>query len=425
MAQIVNDAAPIPQNTLPEPPKAEEPVDPRAGLDTAGIQALLRKKRKSLYDHVPFKSLYEYSETIGAIRALSKTAITKHIEAHKAYWQTLHSRVKTFVGMDTTSPLFSNGGTIQYAKNVDGYGVYTVPITDPREQHNETEIDIEFSVVSSIIHITDPYNGICMTKDACERMAKQLGEYIAVGLYPVVNVPMDFRSMMSSADKYGTVARGGDDVGIIVDLQMERVGEDDGEDSYYLFGTVLWNPQSYTISYGPSMYGCFSGIIEMIDTTKAPSAWNPINDVCNLMAPGIPVFEFRPNTMALQTLVSNHELQDLVNTAMVTGQVTFDFVVHLMAKIKNMTEQIAAASAARPTVPGPKHNVPAEVKPDKVPTEPAPVPAYEGNDDEVPVEDASQIDDVGRRMRLYDKEGGDEGDPEPIYNAFIGDDLDD
>lgn len=419
MAQIVNDVStPTPE----EQPKKEQPVStepvettpPTETLDKESIQALRRRKRKSIYDHVSFRSLYEYSDTVESIREKSKLALTKHIEAHKAYWQALRTRVGSFHNLDVNHPLFTNNGAIPYAKEICGYGVYTVPIGATERRETETDDTTEYSIASSLIHICDPFNGITTSEADCLKVADALREYLDLGIFPTVAMPIDFSNQISIAEKYEHVKHQ-DDIGIIIDIQTERVGKEEME----LIATVLWNP-TYTANYQATMYGCFSGCIKMVDVVEMPKPWSAINDISNIFSAGVPVFELEPNTMVLGMISANHELRDLIDSALTSGQVMFGFVEHLIAQMHGMSQRIMEAANPETKQPTPQDGTPAPTNHMPVEVGPVETPAYEGPSD-VPVEDASEVDDIGRRMRLYDGDADDCG-PEPIYNAFRVDD---
>lgn len=427
MAQIVNDAtsaatatAQVSSTTQPVQTTSQQaPVE--APVEKEDTIVLRKRARKSLYDHVSFKSLYEYSDTIESIRDRSKLALTKHIEAHKMFWRALHERVGTYINLDTTHPLFSNNGAIQGAKNVNGYGIHSLPIPAAEVRNSEGD-DVPqegYKIVSSLIHIVDGYNGSSFSWDICKKIHDNLTEYLQLGIFPVVDMPIPYMDQLGISEKYEHVKHE-HDVGIVIDLQVEACPDD----TCQLFAVVLWNC-NYTDEYAASMYGCFSGYISMVDTLSLPKPWAAINDVSNLYSVGVPVFEYRPNTLELQFICDNHELRDLINTALTTGQVNFDFVDHLIARMQSMTE---AMRPVDPATEKPEPTQHAKIEVSDGSSNPVATqqeveafhgetrPAYEGSD-QVPVEDASTIDEVGRRMRLYDGDA-DDADPEPIYNAF-------
>lgn len=319
-------------------------------------------RKKDLYNHVSFGDLYGYNAPIKSLLDLSKTMFTKYIESGIEHW-------KKWLA---THPL-STFGHQPFEIAIDG-GIFRVPITNYREAEDEETGPKE--VLFSVEQIIDPYD-IVMPRENLEACVKRLREYISIGLYPLVCAPMSEDQVYRSYEKYDECAPGRDIVGTIIDVV------DFGD---AIAAIIMWHP-CYNDELTVETLNTRSGDLRLRDMIRTPQVWRDPETVSPINF-GIPIYEYTPMRMALANINEVFGFADYINEAVVTGNLKLDFVDKILSQATETARQMVAAL-----------------------TPPSDTPADEDQPPifDVPVIDASDDDELGHRLRLYDEDCGDYG----------------
>lgn len=324
---------------------------------TNGIspEEMHNRRKKDLYNHVSFDSLYSYNACIMSIRELSKKLFTQYIMAGIEQWK---NKLKTYG--------FTGAHYGTDPSDVDNELV-AIPIKEYQEGMEEESSSR--AIYFSLVEMVESYDIMHRKPNV---LYDRLHSYIELGLYPLVSAPMSEEDAYASFEKYDSLTPGRTIMGTIVEVLQQGV---DGE---RLVALVMWNPD-FVESYSLELLMSKAGDLRLRDLLKTPSAWvdSDDNSITNF---GVPIYEYTPMRMGLSNITYVDGYSDYLNEAVVTGHLKLDFVDQLCAKLKDSSALMSALNQSAKETPV---------------EEPAPAIT------DVPVEDASVSDDFGHKLRLY------------------------
>ena len=314
-------------------------------------------RKKALYDHVSFDDLYGYNEPIQTIREVSKKLFTQYILAGKQHWNSL---------IESKGLIHAHFGL--FRGDVD-HELFFVPVTDLRDGVEQEEAPER--VYFSIEEIVEPYDIHFDPKKEASSITSRLSQYIELGLYPLVSTPMSEDELFNAFEKYDEVCPGRRVIGTIVDINQEA----DADLNVHYFATIMWNPETWS-DMERELRMSKNGFLALRDMVKTPQCWRDPNEdtIANF---GIPVYEYQPMAASLAIINTVADFPDYINEAVVTGNLSLDFV--------KSTLSMATATAERMANQITKGHWEPKVE------------------ERVVYEDASVDDDFGHRLHLYDE----------------------
>lgn len=341
----------------------------------------LEARQADLWAHKSFGSLYEYNPIISDLKEL-RAPVQKVIGESIKYWNDIAATY------DLSSDLPSSTAPGMPVDAKFEFPIYGYKFT--------TSDGTEYTSVSSLIEVDDPFNTSLEDPDTFWNTFRK---YTRLRLFPLVAFPAQYNEILGIAEKF-EFFHPVNYTGTIIDF----IKQDN-----HVYALVLWSMDTIKI-YRDRVFGSMSGVLYVENALETPQIWR--DSVTDFEHPlSVPIFAHHPNFICMGRILRSTRLQNDINIMILQGQYMPDYVEHLIAKLKESTDVIAALQAAgsepnTAVVP----NTPA-MEPDEAP-EPVPV-----QDSGVEVEDAS-MDEWARRMRLAD-----EVIPDSDYSGSITEDL--
>lgn len=342
-------------------------------VQNTGLESF-KKRKKDLINHVAFDDLYGYNGVITNLRAITSTLFTKIVD-----WAQAQARMAHDAGPFPMTEFRDPGDGTSY-----GAWSYEIQV-DTKDNEDYTGLPEKMNVKASVIELLDPFNGLYRRdNDGHSKAYERLRHYCALGLYPVVTEPPSEDAVYDSVEKYDHFRPGIDNqIGMIVDV-YEDIILNTGNAEGHLYAVVVWDPL-YTMTVKDYMYGHKSGTLGMHGMIPTPEKWVN-NDIAFEGNFAIPNYEFTPDYSFIFRIQNSPRLQELINTAVVSGSIELDYTRFLIGKVADMTQALGAVHPVDDTtaiVTG-------------IQDEPE---TQEEEAEEVPVINATDTDDYTQRMR--------------------------
>lgn len=327
------------------------------------------KTKHDLYNHVAVDELYAYNEPIVNLNTISKTFFSQYIQNGIKYWS------EKLAGIGFAGAQY---GPIRGDVSSE---VCMLPIKH-REGLDEGE---PTDVCISIMEMVDPLN---VSYKEVDVQINRLHEYIDLGLYPLVTMPISEDDLFYGFEKYDDTTKARDVVGTIVDVS--RSIENDGKT--HVIATILWDP------YLPSrtsinMLMAKTGYLKMVDMILTPEKWKDM-DRGGHTNMGVPIYEFTSMNQSIYEIGHVADFEDMLNEAVVTNRVNLDFVTHLLqhtgATLSELMDKLSSNQEKMEGTAGQK--------------EASQTPVNADIQEDVPVENAAERDVFGHMLRLYEED---------------------
>ena len=323
-------------------------------------------RKKDLYDHVSFDELYSYNQPISNLRELSRKLFTQYIMSGVQHWRNELGFAKGYLGVDFG--LF-RGDT--------EHELFTVPIVDLKDEF-VGDANAPTELAFSVIEIVEPFDVVYSKEHEGTRLTSELKSFIDLGLYPLVVSPMRESEIYDSFEKYDDVVHGYAAIGTIVDINEFP----EGDSVIHYVATIMWDP-NYGRETTKELILSKNGYLVLRNLVRTPTQWREPNE--NLVTNfGIPIYEYQAMRSDLAIINNVDGFNAYINEAVVTGHLDLDFVRSALnmatATAEKVNEQHQAIMSG------------AKWQKDLTPQSPS-----------VDVIDASENDDFGHRLHLYDE----------------------
>ena len=325
--------------------------------------------RHDLQNHVSVDQLYAYNETIQEIQRLSQGFFGTYITQSVKYW----SEKLATVGFFGTSYGLFKGDTEREILHTSITLKENLDVEEPSE------------VLSSIVEILDPFDtGFKSNADGALTVFNKLRNFIELGLYPLVVQPMSDADFYDAFEKYDNGFEGMQCIGTIV--AVEHFTQDE---SHHIVATVLWNP-TFTQDYPTELLISKAGTLTLANLIPTPSYWVDRGEalVTNI---GLPLYVYKPMRQIIEEIRFIDSFQDYLNEAVVTGNITLDFVSSLLNHTSETITELTSVleKSAKEKSPSEKETL----------SQTSAIPEVQ---EDVLVENAADDDAFGHRLRLYD-----------------------
>lgn len=348
-----------------------EIVNKKQPITEAQKTATAEKKRHDLYNHVAIEELYEYNPTILEINRVSKAFFGQYITQSVKYWS---ERLSTLGFFGTSYGLFK-GDTKNEICHLEVRQREGLSDTDPTE------------VISSVMEIVDPYD---VKSSEPEDLYTRLKSFIDLGLYPLVCEPMTDYVSYEIFEKYDALWQGRNCIGTIVNV--DRLIHPNTMEAH-IVATILWNPE-FVQGYSQELLVAKAGYLKLCDMRPTPEVWQEKDEVLNTNI-GVPIYLFQPLRQSVEEIRFVDGYEEYLNEAVVTGNVTLDFVSNILQHTGETLSEIIS-SLEKGEIPKVESPISKE--------DPSQSSATPELQEDIPVENAAEKDLFGHRLRLYDED---------------------